>query len=779
MDKKVILLLILFCLVCSSSQAFAAQIPMLNSYISKNYNDEGETLQGVVPAIDSENTVIRPWQLSRWTGIINFPNDESSTISNYDVFNVKKAYGDTDFDKENGFGLVYKSPQALGDLFDAMLKNQTKNIPAKQLKYFRDTFKENANDTKFKTGHKFYYTLDRTVPFLRTAGIVQRIGIKFSQTKKISKSERQAIYTASKWPELSFLRINQGFKLSYKAYGFTQRDIRIIATKKGTFPNLKQVMSLTDRKMISTDKDVATGSVNVTNLNTLRENLGNDIDVILEDGYGRTAIKTINIEELLNMDFIPDGLTLTDNNQLWVKFHYKGEDYTTSDYISERGIPLLAKVTITGPDGADQILQGMYTGSSKKTVNGQQYSYYFGNIKVGEQAGRYKIKIAVTINNPSHESRAVEYPNKAYDNNAITDEWTRDYTDLVAQSVTVDPGKMTDGDRAKITAKVKNIGPTTQNDVLIRFTDNGRTVYETTKTLPANQVTTVGSFQWTGKGEGNHQLMVDVDPKQETNDIDYSNNTAIGTCIIVGADGKVGICEGNKVSANWSVTYPTITGYDTYKDRRGRKHKKPIWKYKSVRYQESLKLSATVNTKQGIPTDPDHPKDSDRDSRGSWEIIPWSQDHGKDPNSVTRAGYGFELNVKTNYDTDWETKVPKGYKGTARRIGGSYHGPTKVTATIYNTRGQKVDTVNMERIVGDQDQATWVLPKHKAVSPVTGEQYVDRKWYINKNTRDGEYTIKITTDASGKNGLIVCTGKVVTIFGSMYDDTQDLRVYTK
>lgn len=139
--------------------------------------------------------------------------------------------------------------------------------------------------------------------------------------------------------------------------------------------------------MISTDKDTATGSVSVTNLNALRENLGNEIDVVLEDGYGRTAIKTINIAELLNMDFIPDSLTFTENNQLWVKFHYKSEDYDSADYISERGIPILEKVTITDPYGEDQTLQGMYTGSSKKIVNVQGYSYYFGNVQIWEQPG--------------------------------------------------------------------------------------------------------------------------------------------------------------------------------------------------------------------------------------------------------------------------------------------------------------------------------------------------------------------------------------------------------
>ncbi|GGI97990.1 CARDB domain-containing protein [Paenibacillus hunanensis] len=775
MKKKWLIAPLALTIFLQSVVSEAASTSMVSSFAPYNYEDTGERLNGVIPALGDTEPVTRAWQLSRWTGIINYPNNKQSIIPNYDVFNVKPRDGDPDFDKENGFGLVYKSPEALGQLFDAFTKGNNGGISAKQWTFYRDSFESNADDEVFKYRHPFFYNVEQNFFFLRTSGIIQRMGYKFDSTKKISDDERQAIYTASAWPELSFTRTGQGFKLNYKAYGFTQRDIRIVATKKGAFPDLKQVMSLTDGKMISTDKDTATGSVSVTNLNSLRENLGNEIDVVLEDGYGRTAIKTINIAELLNMDFIPDSLTLTDSNQLWVKFHYKGEDYDSADYISERGIPMLAKVTITGLDGEDQTLQGMYTGSSKKTVNGQEYSYYFGNVQVGEQAGRYKIKAAVTINNPSHEERATEFPSEAYDNNTITDEWTRDYTDLIAQSVTVDPDKITDGDKAQITAKIKNVGPTTQGNVLIRFTDNGNTVYEAKKTLPSNEITTVGPFTWEGTGEGNHQIMVIVDPKEETDDIDYSNNTAIGSCLVVGADGKAGSCTGDKATSNWSVTYPTITGYK--KDRKGKK--RPIWEYKRVSYKESLTLSADLNTKQGIATDPNHPKDSDRESRGSWEIIPWSKSHGKDPNQVTRAGYGFELTVKTNYYTDWESKVPNGYEGTARRIGGSYHGPTQVTATIYNTLGQKVDTVKMERIAGGQDQATWAFPKHTAVSPVTGEKYVDRKWYIDEKTRDGNYTVKITTDAAGKDGLIACTSKVVTIFGSMYDDTQDLRVYNK
>lgn len=775
MKSKIIMALSTLVLLFHPIQTFAATTPMLEKYYSGEYGDEGEKLRGVFPALNSDDALTRPWELDRWTATVNYPDKSLVNINNYDVFNVKKAFGDTDFDKENGFGLVYKSPEALGELFDAFIKRQTSEISAKQLKYYRDTFSENANDDVFQNGNKFFYKLEESWSFLRTAGIIQRMGYKFDQTKKVSEDERQAIYTASKWPELKVIQSAQSFTINYSAYGFSDRKLRLVATAKGAFPNMKRVISLTDGKLIAATKETESDSIKVTDFAGLREEFGDEIDVVLEDGYGRTAIQSVKLPAVSNLDFIPTSLSLTDSNQLWVKFKYVGDDFTTSDYVNERGIPMIAKVTITGPDGDSQTLQGMYTESSKKTTDGQTYSFYVGKINLAEEAGRYKIKAVVTINNPNHEDRALEYPAVAYENNTITDEWTRDVTDLIAQSVTVNPDELTDGDSAQVTAKVKNVGPTTQGNVLIRFSDNGKTVYEVNKTLPANEVTTVGPFSWKGEGEGNHNLEVDVDPKQETDDIDYSNNVAVGTCLVVGKDGSTGTCGGSNVSKSWSVTYPTITGYK--KNSKGKR--RPIWEYKRVTYNESLQMSAEVNTKQGITTDPNNPKASDNESRGSWEIIPWSKKNGKNPNAVTRAGYGFELNVTTTYDTNWETKVPHGYESTAKKIGGTYHGPTKVVAVIYNTKGKKVDTVEMEQITGDKDQATWVFPKHTTVSPVTGERYTDRKWYIDEKTADGEYTVKITTNSAGKNGLIACIGKVVTIYGSMYDDTQDLRVYNK
>ncbi|WP_411347069.1 CARDB domain-containing protein [Paenibacillus sp. WLX2291] len=763
------------CLLTLPFQAYAADTPMLSKFKDVEYGSSGERLTGTFPALDENSTLTRPWEFARWTGIINYSDGSSTTINNYDVFNVKKAIGDTNFDKENGFGLVYKDSSALGELFDAFTKGDKTKVSPAQIKYFRSTFADNANDENFKTGNKIFYMLEKEIPLLRTAGIIQRMGYKFDQTKKVSEDERQAIYAASKWPELKVIQSAQSFTINYSAYGFSDRKLRLVATAKGAFPDLKRVVSLTDGKLIAATKEMESDSIKVTDFAGLREEFGDEVDVVLEDGYGRTAIQSVKLPAVSNLDFIPTSLSLTDSNQLWVKFKYVGDDFTTSDYVNERGIPMIAKVTITGPNGDSQTLQGMYTESSKKTTNGQTYSFYAGKVNLAEEAGRYKIKAMVTINNPNHEDRALEYPAVAYNNNTITHEWTRDVTDLIAQSVTVNPDALIDGDSAQVTAKVKNVGPTTQGSVLIRFSDNGKTVYEVNKTLPANDVTTVGPFSWKGEGEGNHNLEVDVDPKEETDDIDYSNNVAVGTCLVVGKDGSTGTCGGSNVSKSWSVTYPTITGYK--KNSKGKR--RPVWEYKRVTYNESLQMSAEVNTKQGIITDPNNPKASDNESRGSWEIIPWAKKNGKNPNAVTRAGYGFELNVTTTYDTNWETKVPHGYEGTAKKIGGIYHGPTKVVAVIYNTKGKKVDTVDMEQIAGDKDQATWIFPKHTTVSPVTGERYTDRKWYIDENTRDGDYTVKITTDAVGKHGLIACTSKKVTIFGSMYDDTQDLRVYSK
>lgn len=193
--------------------------------------------------------------------------------------------------------------------------------------------------------------------------------------------------------------------------------------------------------------------------------------------------------------------------------------------------------------------------------------------------------------------------------------------------------------------------------------------------------------------------------------------------------------------------------------------------YETVGYYERLATTLTVNTKQGIPTNLNNPKDSDRESRGSWEIIPWSKKKGLNPNEVTRAGYGFEVKVQTTYTTDWETKVP----GPASAKGGTYKGPDKVTADFYDTKGRFMTKVNMvptQGRTGDRN-ITWELPQARYDSQA-GNAIYERKHYTDVNIPDGTYQVRITISGAGKTDLCLIQRKNVTIYGDMYDD-----IYTR
>ncbi|MFB5268204.1 hypothetical protein ACE41H_15665 [Paenibacillus enshidis] len=277
-----------------------------------------------------------PWELARWTGIIIFPDGATTKVGNYDVFNVKRKADDPNFDKENGFGLVFKSQAALGDLFDAIMANQS--VGDNQRAYYRNNFIQSVNDPDFKDGNQFLYTVAMS-PFLRTSGIVQRMGIKFTETRKISEDERQAMYEVTPWPTLRATAANGKLKVDYKGYGVAERNIRIVATAKGAFPDLKNVISLTGGKLINTSAEAHSGTLQV-DYAELAEAYGDEIDVVMDDGYGRTVVQTVSLPKIPKaMDYIPTKLTLTDSNQLWLKWKYVGEDFKAGDYIdaSEQG----------------------------------------------------------------------------------------------------------------------------------------------------------------------------------------------------------------------------------------------------------------------------------------------------------------------------------------------------------------------------------------------------------------------------------------------------------
>lgn len=770
--KKKISLIFLMLFVLVAAVVSAAGGPMLQKYVKDDngpweYGKTGKRFVGYIPALDKK-LFDNPWKLYQWKGIFTFADGQQQALDNYDVFSVKEKPGDPEFSDKNGFGLTYRSKEAVGELFNAVWSGHLNNIIPSQKQYFRDTFTERGMD--YGKDHEYYYILQGYYEFLRTAGIVSRMGIQFDRTEKVG-SDGHAYFNVTAWPTL---KVTQGEELSvsFTAYGVENgiRQVDVFALPKGAFPDMTKRVKLTS---VTTEDPSYSNTVKITG-GELSGVLGRDVDIIIDDGYGRTQIQSVTLADDLNMDFVPTKLTLTESGQLWVKFRYDGDDVITSDYVNERGMPMAAGVKIGGADTAEFSLPSMDNQLPATLKKGQELSYMLGKIEIGNTPGKHYIKADVTVNNPSHPDRALESPTAAYENNTIRGEWVIEVKeppyDLIAESITATPGEIEVGEKTTITAKVKNVGKFDQKDVLIRFSTDGETIYEARKTLLANKTQSVGPFQWRAPKEGLYGLTVRVDPEHEKEgDTDPGNNIASTSCLVTNEKDVTPCNSGPKTTKNWKVTYDYIT--------RIIPENTPVWKTKTVWYNERLNLSADVNTKQGIKTDPDHPKESDRESRGSWEIIPWAKENNLDPNEVTRAGYGFEIKATTSYWTDWETKIPKGLRRTAKPFGGTYYGPDEVTATIRDTKGQLVKVVKLEKTSGDRNDATWELPE-QVVKSESGKVYKDRKFYTDIDVPDGDYTITITTSRAGMNGLVSCLSKKVRIYGSMYDDVQNLKVVT-
>ncbi|ULO07126.1 hypothetical protein H1230_30015 [Paenibacillus sp. 19GGS1-52] len=785
-----ILLVVIISVIMIAQGVSAAGTPMLYKYVQWEYGTEDSSrFAGYIPALD-KRVVDNPWQLYQWAGLFTFADGQTRIVPNYDVFNVKKTPAEQNFSKENGFGLVFKSTAALGDLFDSIWSGQS--IETKQRQYFHDQFVQTANDPIFTTGHEYYYTVRANFPFLRTSGIVPRMGIKFTSTQKINADSYRALYDVSPWPKLT---VSQGdaLKVAFSSYGYSERDVRVIAAPKGAFPDLSKVVSLTDGKLIHTNEAIYNGNVSV-NAKDISKVLGKDVDIIVDDGYGRTAIKSITLPDEQALDFVPTKLTLTDGGQLSVKFRYDGDDIMASDYVNTRGMPMNAAVKIGGVLAAEFSLASMYSSLPATITNGREFNYMLGKVEIGDDPGKYYVKVDTTINNPVHQDRALESPAESYNNNTLHGEWMIERAapkaDLIAVSITASPDSITMGGQSSITGKVKNDSTVGQNDVLIRFYDNASKIYETRKSFAAGQTLTVGPFNWTGNSTGVHNLTLSVDPEKEKVDQNRSNNIVTTGCSVVsGTSGSGSECNQPEAAGEWSVSYPVITGYPTkyytssYTTADGKIHyftnsytdySDPNWSRTPVTYQEKLKISAEVNTKQGIATDLNHPRESDRESRGSWEIIPYAKKSGKAANEITRAGYGIELKVNTTYTTNWETKIPTGLEGTAYQIGGAYYGPDAVYATFYDPNWKIERQVKLEKTSGDRNTATWELPLTKITSD-SGKSYQSRKYMTSVIASDGYYRIKISTDPAGMSGLLTCITKQVEIYGSMYDDVQNVR----
>lgn len=282
------------------------------------------------------------------------------------------------------------------------------------------------------------------------------------------------------------------------------------------------------------------------------------------------------------------------------------------------------------------------------------------------------------------------------------------------------------------------------------------------------------NFSWKSPGTaGNYSLKIHAVPLP--NEKDTTNNTKEVSVMVENYNYAKPDCEfTSKQTSSWDEIYDwTIFHSETCVDEEGEEVDCSWTEYVSetVPYSESLSAAVTINTKQGIPTDRNNPKDSNRESRGSWEIIPWAAKNGLNPNEVTRAGYGFEVKVETTYWTDWETKVP----GPANLHGGEYKGPTKLVVQFYNTSGKFVEQLEMEPTKGKtgDKSITWELPLKKHTYP-DGQIIYERKHYTDAKNKNGEYGVRIVIFDCGREPLSICQDEYVTIYGDMYDD-----IYTR
>ncbi len=303
------------------------------------------------------------------------------------------------------------------------------------------------------------------------------------------------------------------------------------------------------------------------------------------------------------------------------------------------------------------------------------------------------------------------------------------------------------------------------------------TVQNETITLAAGQSTN-RSYQWTTPEEPG-QIIIKAQVLPVPGEKTLANNVKTLTIevkeepqakkpVTLPCDDKPSITN------SWDVVYTWKVFHEDIREETDKNGKKVLvdyswWetKYELVEYTEILSATLTINTKQGISTDPKRPKESDRESRGSWEIIPYAKKKGLDPNEVTRAGYGFEVKLETAYSNDWETKVPAG----AAPFGGTYTGPQKATVEFYDTKGrfvERVELVPTQGKAGDK-HIIWELPREK-YSFQDGTTIYERKHYVDLKTPDGKYEVVVTVSGAGRTGLCLVRQKYVTIYGDMYDD---------
>ncbi len=356
--------------------------------------------------------------------------------------------------------------------------------------------------------------------------------------------------------------------------------------------------------------------------------------------------------------------------------------------------------------------------------------------------------------------------------------------DLTLAGLTA-PAKTAPDKVETVKARVRNNGRQFLEGCILEWYEDGRLKLDQLLDLGPGEEKEV-SWLWPGRKEtGLAEIEACIRPPLDAVDPDGGDNRK-SLLIEVARQGETD-CGRLRENGSWTVSYRVLTGYETgeyldcgdspslpcqwvtYTD-----YSRPIYQRQQVTYREELKAEAAISTGQGSLGVPGGETAADLEGRGAWEIIPYAQKQGLDPDKITRAGAGVYLRVETVFSTDWESRAPDG----AEAYGGGAAGPGKAAAEIYDTRGRLIKSLDLEKTRQEESAGpsgetkitqVWELPEESHVY-LDGRARKSRRFFTSPDLPDGRLRLLVRISGAGKNLLHTCKLVQAEVYGSIYDD---------
>lgn len=344
------------------------------------------------------------------------------------------------------------------------------------------------------------------------------------------------------------------------------------------------------------------------------------------------------------------------------------------------------------------------------------------------------------------------------------------------------------------TAKATIVNHSEQDleNVLVHYKLNGKQIGEERIEILSKK-TIERYFNWQAPNfDTNAILSVVVDPKREIEDINRDNNTVTKTVKVNKSKAIFISCNDNNPfeSPPYSWVYrvePIYRNiYDYVEDKDGKLKRVKVgeeftgrydqyWTSDTTKYTERLTLKTDVNTGQQY-----------EDSRGGWEILPYTNHNIEKAKRTTRSGYGIELKVTATYRTSpaWETP-PSGWTNTSlsypwdkeprQRYGDDWlKGLTNTRAIAHLPNGK---TVEMQRIQSQSNKysVTWQLPEIYYTPKGLSETWRGRFFAMGPRTPDGKYDFYVEVFNVGETNMRCQVRDYIEIYGDVWRDTNIKR----